>query len=372
VGALWLLTEQLKGASFNLTNVTIIFVAGMLLADVSLWFYRWLNVIQEVQEEARFYWGHSAFSGKLLRISVDFIRSILLILLAYNLPLGRFFLIPFTMAYVLNALIDLFGLLVPYTVPRFTVLSSPPKTVGGKIGFHGVFLLIVIPLTVSLFFIAQACPALTGEAISDYRIGGLLVVVVILIDMLIGVLAPSSKLQSLTAIRRKLVFNRISLDEAILQTEIALGGMRAVDALRDSFTDIMFLIDKMDEQVANAELAQKSIEGVMANLKSDELTDEQFNILSSIQRGFTYCLDERSKYYEQIRERINDFDDRVKWILRGLPTEYQTINHIYQLRRTRMESSDKRYFDLLDKQEKIQEQLVKFHPLGGEPMSISE
>lgn len=372
VGVLWILTEQLSAASFNSTNVAIIFIAGVTFARVSFLMYMKLSVIPEAQEETRFYWGHNAFSGMFLGMLVEFIRSILLILLAYNLTLPSLFLIPFTIGHILIALIALGGLLIPYLAPRFAVLPAPPKTTPGKIGFHGIWVLIAVPLTVSLFFIARACPVPTGEAISDYRIGGLLVVVAILLDMLLSVIAPSSKLQSLTDIRRKLVFNRINLDEAILQTEIALGGMRAVDALRDSYTSIMLLLDRMDEQVANAELAQKSIEDVIANLKGNELTEEQFNALSSMQRGFIYCLEERGRYYEQIREQINDFDDRVKWILRGLPTEHQTINQIFQLRKTRIESSDKRYFDLLNKQEIIQGQLVKLRPLDKEPKTISE
>ena len=302
VGVLWLLTEQLRGTPFDSTNVAKIFVGGVVLADVSYWLYKRLTLIPEGQGESRFYWGYSAFSGRWLQLIVDFFRSILLIVLAYNLPLGWSFLIPFTIAYAVDALLRLGGLLIPYIAPHFTVIPTPPKTIVGRIGFDGVWFLRVAPLAVSLFFIARACPAPIGEAISDYRIGGLLVVAAILLDMLITVLAPSSKLQSLNDIRRKFVFNRINLNEAILQTEIALGGMRAVDALRDSFAGIIFLIDKMDEQVANAELAQKSIDDVISNLKGGEPTREQFDTLSSMQRGLINCLEVRGRYFEQLKE----------------------------------------------------------------------
>lgn len=284
----------------------------------------------------------------------ELIRVSSLVVLAFFSNALSWYLLPlFTISYVTWGLIMLMGMLMFIFTPNFIQPVEPPKK--SKISALILGVLITIPLLVFLVLLFPSLPRPLGAAISDYRVGGLLAIATYLLVILVSVLTTPSTLLPLINLRRRLALGKISFEAALIQTEIILGGMRAVDALRDSYFNLTILINRIDEHNRNAAMSLESMEANMPNPNSDDkaVLENKSRTLISIEGGYRYFLGEREKYVELFKVQFKKFYEDARKILRVMPAGTQTIQRMQQLLRSRIELSDKQYFSLTAKHEEL-------------------
>ncbi|MBD0370286.1 MAG: hypothetical protein ICV60_05585 [Pyrinomonadaceae bacterium] len=356
-GALWLLTDELKAASFNTITSLKIFLGGIALADLLSWIYRGFTFSsQSIDEEPRFYSWRTLFSNSRMQSAFELLRAILLITLAL---LGSTFSWPllalFIFSYGVWGAANLLPLLLPILKPDFIQPVDLPKPAKVSAIIWG--LLLTVPMLVFLALLFASLPHPLGTVISDFRVGGLLAIASYLLVILMSVLTTPSKLLPLINLRRRFVLGKISLNEAILQTEIILGGMTAVDALRDSFFNLIFLVDRINEQIQNATVSVQAMEANIPDSQNEDKTivDDKKKTLISIEGGYRYFIGERDKYVELFKKQLDSFYKDARSIVRNMPAGRPAVNQMEQLLRSRIELSDKQYFNL----EAMHQEIVK-------------
>ncbi|MDQ3816343.1 MAG: hypothetical protein M3362_01470 [Acidobacteriota bacterium] len=362
VGALWVLSDDLKIAAYNPANVLKIFLAWVVLADILYLSYRWLAFTPEVSDgEARFYWGQDLFSTTRLQSVFALGRTLFLIVLVlFSSALTWYQIIPFLVGYLLLSVPDLVSLILPVLAPRFVYPTNPPRaSMRAANIFLSVFLLSLLTF---LAFLIQRLRFPAGEAIADYRVGGLLAALMILLDLLVRILSTPHKLRPLINIRRKLALGKVSIEEAALQTDVILGGMRSIDALRDNFINLNNLLDMMDEVVQRASTTLPPLAASIPNPDvDDEVTKkEKINTYTAVEGGYRYFLGEREKLLARYSHELSEYTDKIKWIMRGGHSDQQIINQLGQHLKSKGEAIDQRFFSLVSQHDEIQGRAGKY------------
>src|SRR5215212_2146055 len=83
VGLLWLLTGELKQASADWVSIGRLVVIETLTIDTLRWLYLTLDSQPSARTEARFHWSHSSFSTTRGLAVSEFLRSVLIIAIAF-------------------------------------------------------------------------------------------------------------------------------------------------------------------------------------------------------------------------------------------------------------------------------------------------
>jgi len=254
VGLLWLLTGELKEASADWISIGRLIVALTLPIDTLKWLYFALDMQPSARSsEARFHWSHSSFSTTRAGAVTEFIRSILIVAVAF-MSLSWFPLSLVAFSYLITAL-----LMAIVLVGSFTPLFVASEGFRNKYTYV-FFVALIVPPIVALAFILPSLPFPLGDAIDLYRISGLIVGISYLFFFLASVLSRSSVQPALSDIRRNLALGKITLDRATNEVETALRGIGVLDALKDNFLKIVSILEEMDQRTNQAISALNSIE----------------------------------------------------------------------------------------------------------------
>jgi hypothetical protein len=171
-------------------------------------------------------WGELVFV-------LEILRSLALLTVAFVLVTRRWFpLSILTFAYVWYLFLAISWLIL--TRSEFAIREGLTRN-------GAVFILIfVIPAFLACLSYLRIAPVPNTEVVvASYRAGGLLTAIGYLIVLLALVTKDSPILQSLLEVRRNIVFNRVDLDSATSQVELALGGMQVPDAIQKDVHPIL-------------------------------------------------------------------------------------------------------------------------------------
>ena len=329
VGLLWLLTGELKQASADWVSIGRLVVIETLTIDTLRWLYLTLDSQPSARTEARFHWSHSSFSTTRGLAVSEFLRSVLIIAIAFMSSLNWVPLSLVAISYLITALVMLILI-----VGSFTPLFVASEGFRNKFTYVFMVALTVLPI-IALVFVVPSVPFPTGEAIDLYRISGLIVGISYLVFFLTSVLSASSVLPVLSDIRRNLALGKITLDRAANEVETALRGMSVLDALRDDFLKLISILEVMDQRTNSALAALNLIETNLP-LQTDlpEVIDKKLKTIEVLNKSYDGFLNEYlalNKLHTKEVSRVGKVMSRIMI----LPESRDTISNIQNLANAR-------------------------------------
>ena len=240
VAALWLLSDELKVANSRLEIVALAVILFSSITDSVRWLiYQFWQWKVSADQSTKIRWSHEWFSGNELVFVVEFLRSLALLIVAWEVaPRSWLPLSAFSIAYGWYLLMVIAWL-------ALTRAEFPIKQ-GFTIKGFAYILGFVVPCLTSFLLYLNFASALTGEVVSSFRVGGIIVFISYLILSLAMVTKHSSVLHTLIALRRDLALDRIDAKSAASQVEIALKGMEVSDAIQKDVSPILNLVERLN------------------------------------------------------------------------------------------------------------------------------
>jgi hypothetical protein len=335
VALLWLLTGELGASSLDWVNTTRLVVAEWLCIDGLKWLYFVLRP-QPAGEtnQARFHWSHQRLGSKRALWVIELLRSIsLLLVVSLTHAFGWHVRVPVVVVYCLYSYAALVTLIGSYT-PLFVVSPRLTKST------YAYFAFLFVCSVTALAFLIPLLPAPTGQAMSGYRISGLIVGISYLFFIFGLVLSRSSLVSTLTELRRKLATGKMSLGDSIHHIEIALGGMQVTDALRDDSLTLLALLDAMDQQTNNAMIAISSIESNLPTPDDDPaIAESKLVTIDSLVAGYESIFNERQVLFDRYLDQISRFNELADKIS-AISSSRSSISEIERLIQSRATTSD--------------------------------
>ena len=354
VGSLWLLSDELKSGSVVLEITALAVLLFSTLVDSVRWLiYQLWQWKDPKNDPARLRWSNEFFSGSELFFLLEILRSIGLLVVAFLLaPRWWVPLLTLTIAYVWFLIMGILWLIL-------TQAEFPIRQGFTKKGFAFI-LAFVLPCIASFLLYLKLAPVPTGEAIASYRAGGLLVAICYLILSLAMVTRVSPILYSLIALRRNIVFNRVEINSAATQAEIALKGMQVPDAIQKDLLPILTLVERLDEDTNRLEYQVDTMQAHLPrNGDSEDTVSAKIGILTAHRNNIKVLLKDRDSTMEELNSKFQQLMKR-RWRIQGVMPE--TADFFDQLNtgmKTILEKSDSRFNQYVEKANKYDEQLAK-------------
>lgn len=246
----WLLLDQWEKGSVNVINVLHLFLIFSLITDIITDSQillpndtKRLKKTPRVKQYTEITRPLDAFlfmarSGLLLLIAILLRNKINLIQTGITL----FYYGVLTVLGVLGFVISLFNISILFPPQPWEIKARMVSNI------ISVIVLAALVWAVSGYIeLALAHPILIS--VSDFRVAGLLYVISFLIPMLAEHSKDNPLLTSLIEIRRDLAFGHVDLQTAVQQSDIAIAGLKAEEALRVGFSDLLQFMEELDQEV---------------------------------------------------------------------------------------------------------------------------
>jgi hypothetical protein len=305
-GCLWLGAGILESGVARPSNYLILFLFFSLVVDclhvlTSLLFWQPIRAYST----DRFRWP--SFIGNRLVMLILVLRAVALISIAvvYRGSIGW----PYIVATVFYGVIGCFWMM--YLV--FDLLRIPLQITPGvfsiKIALAGLTFAFLggTSLLGSYFALFARPQSLTA---SDFRLGGLLVVAVILLWRFAWSVGGSPLVSTLVEVRRGLLLGQTDLDTAVHQTEIAFMGMRVADVLQAEIQAYLFLYNQIEQECM---FIDSEIDALETSLRTEgHPMSEKASMLATT--VFRSTVD----HYVRIQQRIHESFTMNKKLARRL------------------------------------------------------
>jgi hypothetical protein len=205
-------------------------------------------------------------------------------------------------------------------------------------------LIFVIGCFISFFSYLPLAPFPFGEVVSSYRVGGLLVAISYLILSLGMVTKESPILQSLIEIRRTISLNRIDINSAMSQAEIALNGMQVSDAIQREISSILSLVDNLNEATDKLISQISTMQTHLPN-KHDtkEVIQAKIDILISHRNICMSVIKDRESSLEYLTSKFGLLMKRRQRIISVIPEASDFFNQLDNGMKTILEEADQRF-----------------------------
>lgn len=248
LGAVWLTTEQWETGEADVIGVMYVFL--------------FLSLAYDLLSQARVffpklhYWASSTYrviplfelvTPAQLLISATDAGVLIFIALALTDSLGLFLtacvIFIYTRIFISSIFIFVYSHFRPLVYLPFD--SSTYRWV--KITRYASLVVISVLMLWACIWLFKLTVALYPETVSltDMRIGGLLVVITVLIQILAGHRISNPLLNTLADIRKQLAFGNIPLELAISRADIAISGMKVDTLLRSNLDDWLKYLEKL-------------------------------------------------------------------------------------------------------------------------------
>jgi len=245
-GALWLLVDQIKSASSLINVIHVYFICALTVLIFSCVH----SIFRPMRADGRR--GHERPMQLVLEANADSLAVLLAIVEMVGLCLIALYLWPEVSlpVRVLTAILSASFALVGVLALVATLFNVPVPSTGGS---RSTPSLLILPLCIVLWawlFAEYAWTLLADQrvTVADYRAGGLIEGLVVLLGMLAWALKKPLLLQPLIGLRRDIAFKRIDPARAERQAEILILGMKVEDALQRNVERLsQILRDQRDE-----------------------------------------------------------------------------------------------------------------------------
>jgi hypothetical protein len=308
---IWLIMDRVELSSFNVTNVSILFLAFSLL------FYLFISLSTLLDSPRagsrtgdRFRLTNRWFALSRSGILLFLAHIVVVIVTAYSVQ--AYVLWPFTVTiyvvYGLLALVLLLLFTLTYFPYPFSVRPGSPIT---STMFNLV--LIVGSLAPAVAYLHSVINSPNAANIDDFRIAALFIVLYYLSRTLVGLRGKTPILSSLVTTRRELLLGRIDIDIATQQIDIALAGLRVSDILHEDVRELLELRGAYSAEMCKASKKTKAMRATIKDItKSGEKPDEQdLSIVESLADSIQSHVQKGSEIQDEIDQRLQRFDRKV-------------------------------------------------------------
>lgn len=315
--ALWLIAEIVEQGGFQATNVAILFLVFSLLSDALLFLLGLLEPSQARSTgEGRFRLANRWLGMNRAALLLALGHVIAVIVIAYSSRAYFFRPLAATVhvVYVVYG-VSALGLVVllavswfPYPIPRASVKTP---------------LSAIYPLAMVLgsLMAAAACgyrvftETPTKELVKDSRIAALLLVLYYLLHTLAKLRRPTAILDSLITTRRDVVLERIEIDTAIHQIDIALAGLQVSDVLHEDIRGLLEVDRALGAEMEEAGKKLGAIRATVERVKAEEEADEHSaSILNSLFESMASHVEKGSEIISDALRRRQRFSRRVRFL----------------------------------------------------------
>lgn len=319
----WILLVQLDPLTFNLSNVLILLLVLSLITDL-------IKILPEIftltgespLRDTRFFYISRVFEGERLFLFLLALRFLIILLL-----IQKFSYVLNNYSYTLISVLYFFYTLLFVILLILSFLKIPLPSASGKQNKLKL-LLMLLPFLMTIYTLSHYYFYLKNNtpSINDLKIGFIVTALIYLIILLSSRKSNTPLLSSLIAIRRNFSLNKISYEEAIKQTDIALLGLQINDVLQGNVKRILDVFENINLE---SDDMIKKVKVFKNELPSDpkDMTDEKRLVLDTVFKSFSPQLD-------KIRDLLdvgNKAADRFNWklillnIKKHQPAEIQEI-----------------------------------------------
>ncbi|HYA85871.1 MAG TPA: hypothetical protein VEI57_02245 [Nitrospirota bacterium] len=337
----WLLTGQMPLTSVNWQNVgLLVFVLGLTIDLVESLSSAVSMQIRRTSEEPRFFLT-SLFSIARIYMIIRLAFSIVLILIAIKLRVHVYSVSKILMLLLLgfDTVGSSFGLILSFrhipfskfqvkrTAPSYSLLSTALMA-AALVGYYFAF-----------------AEKLSSFSSSDIKTGVLLTFIAVNIALMARWRIAPPTLASLDSIRQDLVLDKIDVDWAINQVDIALYGMRVGDVLQqevketlDSFNKEQRLLIKLAHTL---EAAESFIPADPSSLGKPESSIQREAVQALMEEVDRYASQMRSQYgnLSKSLKRYAEKDKRITLMDKRSVGELETILNKVEIAKRELESS---------------------------------
>jgi uncharacterized protein YoxC len=205
-------------------------------------------------------------------------------------------------------------------------------------------LIFVAACLISFFSYLYLAPPPMGDVITNYRISGLLVAIGYLILLLGIVTKESPVLQSLIETRRSIAFNRVDINGAVRQAEIALTGMQAPDAIQKDLHPILSLVDRINEATNSLVYQVRTMQSHLPNAEdSRDVILAKLKILTTHHSTCEFILRDRASALQELNFKFQQLMKRRQRIESIIPEASEFFNQLDGGMKTILEEADQRF-----------------------------
>lgn len=308
----WLLFDVFEEKQISFKSVSILYLIFSMLLESVINFSLTLSTSETYsrKKSRRFFLSNQIFGSNRMELFISLIRAISLLSIAVYYSNNVWWPKVFYVS-LFNGLAALLFLMIIILGFLKLPMSSPLIKL---YWYHSLIHLFV--LGISIWSLTGYYSLISiNTTISEYRISGLLIAATYLIIMLSQGTQNSPILNSLYEIRRDLCFNKIDLNTAIYQIDIALAGMQFDDIVQEDVSDTLHLLDKINEEY---QASLKKIEVVQSMLPKNtlELSNEQKVIFQTVLESHSQSVKNIDKLFKALDLRFEKILKHIKWIRR--------------------------------------------------------
>lgn len=325
---IWLLLDVLEknGSEIDIKAVLILF---LVFSVISHWLDLFIYTISPPQINSknmpqRFLITNISIGANRVQLLIMIANYIGLILIATYFPISGWWpkIILLSFYGIVAFIMTLLFLMSFFKLPLLFPTSRPS-------GFAILPHIFVLPL---LFWsaISYYLAIISSKSINmfEYRTSILLFVISYLVALLSHGIRKTPMLYSLIDIRRDLAFNRIDIDTAIQQSDIAISGMQVSDIVQEEVRDLLQLIDKINIELAESLKRSKSIESILLKDSNTELLEDQKTVLKTMGFAEVQHSENIKKLVGEFKLHIRRLKKRFKWIVFVSKNSESAINDI--------------------------------------------
>jgi hypothetical protein len=352
IASLWLLSDELKSENLRIEIVAAAILIFTVLIDSLRWliYLLWQGATPRT-EPIRFRWSNEFFSGNELVFVIEILRSVGLLIVAWMLaPKWWLSLGALSVAYLWYLIMAILWLTL--TLTEFPVRQGMTKK---GLAF---ILLFVIPCFISFLSYLRLAPFPNAEVVGSYRTGGLLVAMSYLILSLGVVTKDSPVLQSLIGIRRNIAFNRVDINSAVTEAEIALSGMQVPDAIQRDIHLILVLVDRLNEATNNLINQVQTMQTHLPRAEdSQEVISAKLRILTTHRSTCQFVLTDRESSLKELNSKFQQLMKRRQRIQGVIPEASDFFNQLDSGMKTILEEADRRFAHYVEQANAYDKQL---------------
>jgi hypothetical protein len=234
VGALLLLFgETRKLQSFPVEEVKLLGLAGLLLYNIAILSINAFSIPLPEIRPGRVRWSNEAFFSYQPKVIYRFLIFLFGTFLAFSLTAPNSVRVITGITFLLWTLGTVVALI--YAKIKYPLGNTKLTRKGAYITY-----VAVLPGTlIVLALLAVQIPFPVGEtATLPYVLAGLILAIVVLVENLISLMAPSRLLSNLQELRNDILFLRVDIDEALRRYELLTEGETLPDALQKDLSEI--------------------------------------------------------------------------------------------------------------------------------------
>lgn len=356
----WLLLDEFGKDDYSFVVITIWLIIASLLLDCLLHLSLVINDTDKTSSFRSRYFLTNRLMGNNRLIALMLIARYLSVMLFYFFEIKSASNLVSLSFYLLNGYL-LFVWLIIFIVSYLKV-PIPLNDNLVDVGFpRKVFNLILFLLGLISLIGVFSIPKALEVTIMDIRIVCLLSVAFYLFYLLVRVENNFPLRTFLINLRRELQFDRVDLDFAKEQAEIAIIGLRLSNVFQDYISNLLGLLEKFNNDV---EEVGKLIDDIRRNMRgvkntlSDEKHKKNLLLFSSIQKK---TLGTKDFLKKKILPAYNQFKRRLDFIDKISDIDFKEYSKIMDTITFALENAASKSERILRKQEALDTMIKKYY-----------